>query len=558
MKWVFIVVLIILNNNLPAQQILGPNLIANPSFENLDSCMPSYATTSIFPINGTLHYLPNWYSPNGATPDWFDSCTSANWFQVPETYIGFQTPRTGRGFAGIMIQPTFREYLESKLLTTLKPLRKYVVNYYINRGYDTYPLFRGCDQLGVNFTKDTFLYQGTLPANIIATCVTPKFQYFTDTSNWTLIADTFTAIGNENFVTFGQFLNQALTNVLGYNNTLTKAPDISLYYYYDDVAVRELIPTYKYSKIDTVVFCNEPPILNGRKNLSNYKWNDDDVNSVRSVNNIGLYWVESFDEANYTVYVDSFYVKAIYQYPEIANFIPDSITICKGDSIPINIDYDFGNLEVNYLWNTGSTEKKIHIAEEGLYTIHISGYCKDYKDSITLSHFSIPSFVNDTINQSLCIENIYFQFPVPNLNQFKWTLNNTFFDQKIITITDTGQYQLIATEPNCNNKDTINIYVTAEFCEKCIQVPNAFSPNNDGLNDYLKPFIYCNFNKFEIQIFNRFGQQVFYALNPDEKWDGNFNGKNCDIGVYHYFIKYQPKWNEFKEIVLKGAITLLR
>ena len=69
-------------------------------------------------------------------------------------------------------------------------------------------------------------------------------------------------------------------------------------------------------------------------------------------------------------------------------------------------------------------------------------------------------------------------------------------------------------------------------------VPNAFSPNNDGVNDAfcLDGWGDC-ISKFEVVIFDRWGEKVFESTKPDFCWDGIYKGKALDPAVFVYFIK---------------------
>ena len=93
-------------------------------------------------------------------------------------------------------------------------------------------------------------------------------------------------------------------------------------------------------------------------------------------------------------------------------------------------------------------------------------------------------------------------------------------------------------------------------------VPNAFTPNNNGVNDV---FLFkavallpdsVQDNNFKMSIFNRWGQQVFEANSQHDGWDGTFNGQACQQDVYVYIISAQGLDGSL--LYRKGTITLLR
>ncbi len=91
--------------------------------------------------------------------------------------------------------------------------------------------------------------------------------------------------------------------------------------------------------------------------------------------------------------------------------------------------------------------------------------------------------------------------------------------------------------------------------ESKIQVPNVFTPNGDNFNDL---FIadYTSIINFEAFIYNRWGQQLYSWINPNEGWDGKYNGFDCPEGVYFYTIN--AKGIEGKIYNLNGSFQLLR
>jgi gliding motility-associated-like protein len=118
------------------------------------------------------------------------------------------------------------------------------------------------------------------------------------------------------------------------------------------------------------------------------------------------------------------------------------------------------------------------------------------------------------------------------------------------------------TPPDCNdnNPATSDIY-NAQTCEcehvldkHYVLIPNAFSPNNDGVNDaftvtaigasYIQAFIY-----------NRWGQLVYESNNSSVSWDGTYKGKLQEIGVYVYLVTIT--YEDGSSVIKKGNITLI-
>jgi gliding motility-associated-like protein len=94
---------------------------------------------------------------------------------------------------------------------------------------------------------------------------------------------------------------------------------------------------------------------------------------------------------------------------------------------------------------------------------------------------------------------------------------------------------------------TNNMYVDIGQCDDCIQVPNVFTPNNDGHNDYFQMLTTCEVIGFNIKIYNRWGQQIFTSNDVSRSWDGSFNGTSQDVGVYIYVLDYQSRSTGIKK-----------
>ena len=68
-------------------------------------------------------------------------------------------------------------------------------------------------------------------------------------------------------------------------------------------------------------------------------------------------------------------------------------------------------------------------------------------------------------------------------------------------------------------------------------MPNAFSPNNDQINDVYKVKSYQNIVEFRAYIFNRWGQKLFEWTNIDDGWDGKYRGNDVKQGTYFVLVK---------------------
>jgi gliding motility-associated-like protein len=90
-----------------------------------------------------------------------------------------------------------------------------------------------------------------------------------------------------------------------------------------------------------------------------------------------------------------------------------------------------------------------------------------------------------------------------------------------------------------------------------IAVPTAFTPNNDGLNDFLYPLNAMKARDLEFKVFNRWGQLVFSTRNSHEKWDGKLNGMTQPTGVFVWYLKYTHSVTGQK-VFQKGTTMLIR
>lgn len=99
--------------------------------------------------------------------------------------------------------------------------------------------------------------------------------------------------------------------------------------------------------------------------------------------------------------------------------------------------------------------------------------------------------------------------------------------------------------------------LTVTISESKLEMPNAFSPNGDGINDIYKAKDgYQSIVEFHAYIFNRWGQQLYSWDNPAGGWDGKYKGKDVKQGVY--FVLVKAKGADGRKFDIKRDVNLLR
>ena len=122
-----------------------------------------------------------------------------------------------------------------------------------------------------------------------------------------------------------------------------------------------------------------------------------------------------------------------------------------------------------------------------------------------------------------------------------------------------GCYYVTAVD-SFNNESSFKDSICVDNCPTYV-LPNVFSPDGDGVNDYFKPFPYKYVESVDIKILNRWGQQMFETTDPDIFWNGvnKATDKPCSEGVYYYTCTVNEiRLSGIETRVLKGFFHLFR
>jgi len=208
---------------------------------------------------------------------------------------------------------------------------------------------------------------------------------------------------------------------------------------------------------------------------------------------------------------------------------------------------------------------------------HVYANAGDYNVTLLITDTSSCN-VNDTITKSVTVfeqpearfyfekDTYGFQTPVVltnqsvNANTYYWSFGDGNLSNEI---SPTHVYDNVFGWQNvCLEVYTADAPCRDTLCDRLyilftplIGVPNAFSPNGDGLNDVVK-VEGKGIVELEFRIFNRWGLEVFYSSDSKVGWDGIYKGEPQEMEVYTYFAK--AKFITGQPALLKGNITLLR
>lgn len=261
-----------------------------------------------------------------------------------------------------------------------------------------------------------------------------------------------------------------------------------------------------------------------------------------------------YDTAVKNIYVDSL---------PFIELVTDKHAICEGDEVSFTLDYLHPALKVNWDFGDGvhwlQDEATSHSYDQaGTYWVTATvsyPVCAAVvvTDSVVVSSYPVVYLGPDSV---LCLDGP--SITLADLNNagnpaIKWSWN-TGDTTSGIKVVHPGIYAVTATESDCATTDQV---VVNKDCYT--DIPNAFTPNGDGDNDYFYPrqLLSKGVTSFTMAVFNRWGQKVFVTESTDGRgWDGRFNDKEQPMGVYIYQIHAVLKNGQVEEY--SGNVTLMR
>jgi len=305
-------------------------------------------------------------------------------------------------------------------------------------------------------------------------------------------------------------------------------------------------------------FTSTSTIADNTDALFSYRWNFNDpndpssattINPIHKYSALGPYPVQLTIRTNNNCMDSATKILAtIYPQPK-ANFSVSNQEICSNTTIQLT-DLSDGKTSAvnNWVWDLGNNDVSNN-----------PNPFKNFPDSgtyqIKLFITNMQGCVSDTATQQIIVH----PYPVVIMGKSKlvleggtvaltadfiygtdlrylWTpsqfLNSDTARAPLSSPLDDITYRLTVTGiGGCIAGDTLFVKVL-----KAPMIPNAFSPNGDGINDEWRIQYLESYPGTTVDIFNRYGQKVFSSIGYDKPWDGKYNGKVLPLGTYYYVI----------------------
>ena len=489
---------------------LGQNIIINSKFDSLyltgSNCLTWFG--GIPPINSPAPHVYNWYSIDDTASylsSWLSHECQDPWLMwqgssnAKPGHYPMPMPKTGRAFAQIQLKNS--------------PTLPFMMRGFIaQKLQDT--LQAGTTYCAEFYTRP-FMWSKWVTNNIgiyfsadsldyyaYTQNLTPHVeasQVISDTTVWTRVTGSFIATGNEHFINFGNFRSDAASTFIPSGFTI------------DPWFASYNIPSYL---IDAPLLCKCSDTLYTAK----------------------------------LPYTDTL--------------------LCPGEQLVLQPNLEGFKLQdttTSYLWNTGSTDSSIVVTTPDTYWVQTTINSRFIAgDTIVVDYFpanytlSLPDTVTFCEGDQATIQAATLPPQYATLTAYLWNTGSTLTG---IQVRNPGLYWLNAQTPCYTLADST--WAVQDFCESYLWVPNAFTPDGDGINEYFE--FQGAPQPVTLHIFDRWGKRVFFSDNYQNNWDGNYQGQPLPAGVYTYLIEYlyinpngQQQNPDGSKRQVRGTVTIIR
>ncbi len=301
---------------------------------------------------------------------------------------------------------------------------------------------------------------------------------------------------------------------------------------------------------DTLL-CSGVPLRLEAPGFSSYRWQDGSTASFYEVTRPGIYHLSVRDACGNNL-SDTIRVDAA---PPVSFSLGADRTVCPGDTLLFTAPPGFRHYQWGPAGYTGNpyTQNMTVVAENDL-ALFVQAErwpgCA-VADTVQIKVWPVPRILlgRDTF---VCSGQTLLLDAGEGFRAYRW---NNGASGPVLHVSEPGWYAVEAVSvQGCVRRDTLTVRVGN--CSGFINLPRAFSPDDNGRNDRFRALMTTVPARFTLRVFDRWGREVFVSNNPAEGWDGRSGGRPAPPGVYLWICRYRFAGRGEQE--QKGTVLLIR
>ncbi len=314
----------------------------------------------------------------------------------------------------------------------------------------------------------------------------------------------------------------------------------------DTIVVAVFSPASVVLGDDLVLCIGESTSLSVNAPGASVLWSTGATSQAIDVSEGGTYWVTvsiAACTASDTVTV----TMPVVPQPDLG---PD-LTACAGEMVTLVVDA--GDAAVQ--WSTGSTAATITVNNSATYSVTLTVDGCSTSDAVQVIFLPFIDTIDLGPDRILCPGAVaVLDATVGAGVDYLWNTGSTDAELSVI---QPGTYSVAALGPCVDAAGMITF--TLGECEPGVHVPNAFTPDGDGVNDVFLPVIAGELESYRLEIFDRWGELLFTTNDPAQGWDGMVGGMEAMDGIYVWQLEYRASTDlgAVSERIV-GHLTLLR
>ena len=308
-------------------------------------------------------------------------------------------------------------------------------------------------------------------------------------------------------------------------------------------------------------------IASGGTGNYEYTWEDASNQLISTIDSVFIspltstFFIVNVSDECGTLATDTVYYTV--NSPPLELTVSPTVYLCPGDSTLVSVSASGGFGSYYYYWpHSGDTTNQVWVTplSTSNYQVQVSDDCQTFNVSGSIQVVVVKPDANFTIISDPVVENlpITFQNLTTNGYVYEWYFGDGGYSEDVHpshTYDEPGIYEvtLVATDSKgCIDSITIPIQVFKEFY---IYIPNAFIPDGDRFNEVFSGS-FIGVKEINIEIYNRWGQEVFSSTDINFEWDGTYKGRRVQNGTYVWKLTYIPEDRVDRELYT-GHVTVL-